>query len=98
MKYVRAGTELIAEERQRQIDKEGWTEDHDAGHQENEILHAAICYAINADEPDDTGPHMMWPWEDKWWKPTKGDTVRDLVKSGALIAAEIDRRIKWRIK
>ena len=33
--------------------------------------------------PDD------WPWSDKWWKPK--DKIRDLVRAGALIAAEIDR-------
>lgn len=30
-----------------------------------------------------------WPWDDKDWKPE--DPMRDLVKAGALIAAEIDR-------
>lgn len=33
--------------------------------------------------PDD------WPWESKSWKPQ--EPMRDLVKAGALIAAEIDR-------
>ena len=99
------GSELIAEERLRQIEKEGWDEDHDSGHQEDELLHAAICYATNVTEPYNptlpkypTPAPMVWPWPDKWWKPTKGDSVRDLVKAGALIAAEIDRRIKWKIK
>lgn len=31
-----------------------------------------------------------WPWDKEWWKPSK-DQVRNLVKAGALIAAEIDR-------
>ncbi len=93
------GAELIAEERQRQIEKEGWTEDHDSGHQDNELLHAAICYAVHADDPSEPEViPMMWPWKDADWKPAKGNTVRDLVKAGALIAAEIDRRIKWEIK
>ena len=30
-------------------------------------------------------------WEQKWWKPTPNDRVRELTKAGALIAAEIDR-------
>ena len=30
-----------------------------------------------------------WPWEKKWWKPTT--PIRDLVKAGALIVAEIER-------
>jgi hypothetical protein len=32
----------------------------------------------------------MWPWDNKYWKPSE-DKVRNLVKAGALIAAEIDR-------
>lgn len=31
-----------------------------------------------------------WPWEQRWWKPDP-DRIRNLVKAGALIAAEIDR-------
>ena len=102
---MKTGSELISEERKRQIEKEGWTEEHDSGHQGDEILHAAICYAVNVADPYNpisttysTSFSMTWPWADKGWKPTKGDTVRDLVKAGALIAAEIDRRIKWKIK
>lgn len=31
-----------------------------------------------------------WPWDPSWWKPSP-DVVSNLVKAGALIAAEIDR-------
>jgi hypothetical protein len=31
-----------------------------------------------------------WPWDEKWWKPST-NPIRNLVKAGALIAAEIDR-------
>lgn len=30
-----------------------------------------------------------WPWDWKWWKPK--DRVRDLVRAGALIVAELER-------
>ena len=30
-----------------------------------------------------------WPWEERWWKPTR--PIRDLVKAAALIVAEIER-------
>lgn len=33
----------------------------------------------------------LWPWAPEWWKPVPQDRVRELVKAGALIAAEIDR-------
>jgi hypothetical protein len=39
------GAELIAGERQRQIEKEGWTADHDDEHKDGELAIAAACYA-----------------------------------------------------
>lgn len=44
-------------------------------------------------DPDDYAPTTMhfplWPWDSEWYKPK--DRIRDLVRAGALIAAEIDR-------
>jgi hypothetical protein len=34
-----------------------------------------------------------WPWHPNHWKPSPDDRIRELVKAGALIAAEIDRLI-----
>jgi len=36
------------------------------------------------------GNACAWPWDDDWLKITE-DPIRNLVKAGALIAAEIDR-------
>jgi hypothetical protein len=33
----------------------------------------------------------FWPWTQRTFKPTPHDRIRELVKAGALIAAEIDR-------
>lgn len=85
------GIELIAEERKRQIEKEGWTAEHDAEHKNGEMAIAAACYAYpNYDEDWAVQSQLQWPWEKHWWKPS-GDRKRDLAKAGALIAAEIDR-------
>lgn len=90
------GEELIAAERQRQIDAEGWTEAHDDEHREAELVGAAIAYAKNAAfqitiNAGITGVPSDWPnWDTAWWKPSD-DPIRNLVKAGALIAAEIDR-------
>ncbi len=35
-------------------------------------------------------PVSAWPWDQTWWKPSS-NPIRNLVKAGALIAAEIDR-------
>jgi hypothetical protein len=80
------GVELIAAERQRQVEAEGWTTEHDDGHYYGELAQAAACYARF-----DVSRAATWPWAVEWWKPTPGNRVRELVKAGALIAAEIDR-------
>lgn len=83
---------LIVAERRRQVEAEGWTAAHDDEHAAGELAVAAACYAIPASRRD-CGSHIdypaLWPWDPSWWKP--GDRVRELVKAGALVAAEIDR-------
>lgn len=93
------GVELIAAERQRQIDQEGWTPEHDDGHLKGELAAAAVCYAdeafVQSYEPwsrrEDAIAPCGWPFDTlDFWKPSD-DPIRNLVKAGALIAAEIDR-------
>jgi hypothetical protein len=85
------GIELIAVERQRQIEVEGWTPEHDDDHDCGELASAGACYALVQEEMigADWEP-AFWPWDRKWWKPSP-DPIRNLIKAGALIAAEIDR-------
>lgn len=106
-----AGIDDIAAERQRQIAAEGWDAAHDDAHTDGSLSRAAACYAAHASayqrvsqdvsldvyreiEPRNSAGTLGWPWDWKWWKPK--DPRRDLVRAGALIAAEIDRldRIK----
>ncbi len=100
------GVELIAKERTRQIEDEGWNAAHDRGHAHDLAL-AASCYAApRRDRPvrvvhgqeytgdfEDIRQFVIpenWPWSPEWWKPTPDDRIRELVKAGALIAAAID--------
>ncbi len=97
---AKSGAKLIAAERTRQVEVEGWTAEHDAEHDPEELARAAACYAlptwwrdpIKATEPQ--CPPTLWPGEARYCKPAKCpsrlDRVRDLVKAGALIAAAID--------
>ena len=39
------GVDVIARERQRQIEREGWTPEHDDEHTRGELVGAAMCYA-----------------------------------------------------
>ena len=80
------GAELITIERQRQIDVEGWTPEHDDKYDHGEMWLAASCYMALDDF--EKAPEL-WPWSKSWWKPK--DRINNLVRAGALIAAEIDR-------
>lgn len=94
------GIEAIAAERQRQMDVEGWTPEHDDTHTSGEMALAAAGYASHAAAFSQINPPLSvyqsapaelvnWPWDKSWWKPK--NARNDLVRAGALIAAEIDR-------
>jgi hypothetical protein len=92
---LKDGASLIAHERRRQILNEGFDSNHDAGHRDQSLAVAGACYALTGDLCDKEiwdKPLLdyLWPWESQWWKPDQS-RVRNLVKAGALIAAEIDR-------
>lgn len=67
---VKLGQVLIAEERNRQIDQEGWDAEHDDNHEEGELALAAICYAspvpifIKEEHGRGIGFIDPWPWFD----------------------------------
>lgn len=96
--------ELIADERKRQIEKEGWTPEHDAEHIEGELANAAATYAMAPDVRDTLTALIpeceienvppTWPWDKHWWKPSPDDRIKELVKAGALIVAEIERLLQ----
>jgi hypothetical protein len=89
------GIELIAAERKRQIEEEGWTAVHDDDYSPNgELSKAAMCYAMPPEERHPIFIIQHWPWRLKWYKPVKRSRIRELEKAGALIAAEIDRLLR----
>lgn len=90
------GIESIAAERKRQIEAEGWTAEHDDEHRSGELASAGSAYAMSAAVTLKTGiegivsePPPFFKFEPKFWKPKSAR--EDLVRGGALIAAEIDR-------
>ena len=109
---MKTGAELIAEERKRQIEKEGFDSKHDANdaaHGAGELSMVAEAYVRTASiqvsddfyglgrpEGEHDGLPEDWPssWDKAWWKPSD-DPIRNLIKAGALIAAEIDRIQGW---
>jgi hypothetical protein len=106
---MKSAIELIKEERTRQIQEEGWSADHDDKHTDGGLAAAACVYADFAnysgefDLVDSSGKadvmiprDFKWPFDKESFKPTPDDRIRELVKAGALIVAEIERirRIK----
>ncbi|QEY62497.1 hypothetical protein FXN65_10570 [Metapseudomonas lalkuanensis] len=95
-----AARDVLAE-RLRQIEAEGWTPEHDDEHKyPSDLGIAAACYALCA---CGEAPHVVFgierfPWpgkgcgEGRTGPSTKGGSRRMLVKAGALILAEIERR------
>lgn len=81
----------IAAERQRQIDAEGWSHEHDDAHPHGDLALAAMAYAA----PDYWRQWsakrgiQLWPWEQSVWKPK--DRRRNLIRAAALLVAEIER-------
>jgi len=105
--WTRAVTSVVAE-RQRQINVEGWTAEHDDEHNSGELAGAAACYARHANargwvfDGNRAGAYCNEPVPDAWpldrtaWKPRS--PRHDLVRAAALILAEIERmdRTIWR--
>ncbi len=99
---MKTGVELIKAERARQKKVEGWSAENDDRQVSGEMNDAAICYAgataklmrgesLRVIQLDPMfSSKFPFPYEDQWWKPSD-DPIRNLVKAGALIAAEIDR-------
>lgn len=95
----KTGIELISEERERQTEKEGWTTEHDDTHSNGELATAGACYAIAHRKVGLAA--YGWPFkkvngggftEPDGFKPST--ELRNLIKAGALIAAEIDRLLR----
>lgn len=86
-----SAVEDIAAERKRQIEIEGWSRSHDAGHTDGSLATAGACYAIGKSAVCNIEGHIVriWPWGEEWWKPST--RRHNLVKAGALILAEIER-------
>ena len=84
-----SGANQILDERGRQRDVEKFSAEHDDKWSQGELISAAVAYCYSCLTPRISVPPTYWPWPLKWFKPK--DPIRNLVRAGALIAAEIDR-------
>ena len=92
------GTELIAEERQRQIAVKGFTAANDKDYTDKQLAKAALAYVIAyigskfmSENYVLTKVMEWWPWPSHWFRLNEKNPRRMLAKAGALIAAELDR-------
>ena len=90
------GAELIAAERAAQESREGYNPAHDDEHDDRSLLLAGITYAVLEANGDVGAAEQWWPWPLREFNPK--DPMRNLVRAGALIAAEIDRLQRAAVK
>lgn len=93
------GIELMAKERQHQISPPGRMPGYEDQLRPGQLAAAASCYLELAlaqvrgvEDLDEFKYDTLdfWPWDEDWFK-TSPEPVQNLIKAGALIAAEIDR-------
>lgn len=94
------GVGMIAMERDRQIEEEGYDSAHDDQYIQAELARAGYLYAraaadqIRQNKMNLTIAPVDWPWGQTFWRPDLDNPVRNLAKAGALIAAEMDRLLR----
>ncbi len=102
---IKTGIELIVDERQRQIDVEGYSQQHDFHHRPSDFIDAALAYVesakigvVSKESGNNDEELIMYrkatfgaAFFPRGWHFKPSTDIRDLVKAGALIAAAIDR-------
>lgn len=92
--------DLITAERLRQQTEEGYTPEHDDEHTEGQLALLTAAYVCSSRPPYAPVHGLLetikealdlYGWEDSF-EPK--DPIRDLVRAGALILAELERRLR----
>jgi len=96
------GAALIASERRRQVAEESWSPEHDDQHQLGQLAIVAAALAVRHTDAHVEDPHEYVDAVglDCWGLVKKHgrDQARALAIAGALIAAEIDRLARGRVR
>ncbi len=87
----KTGVELIAVERKRQMDDEGWTAKHDDEHDDHSLALAAAAYAApevlysRGDYAESVSFYEAWPrsWATGWDKRPRFRDTHKLMDAGA---------------
>lgn len=90
-------TDLVLKEREEQELAHGYSSAQDDTYKLGELGDAAIAYVLRGSPHPvthrDRLPLHWWPWESKTYKPST-PPFHALVKAGAFILAEIERRLR----
>ena len=97
MKARKEAATLVLQERERLILKEGYTSAHDDEHTEGQLAFLAAAYALSSRDHIKDSEILklmttMFKYSDFAFKPK--DPIRDLTRAGALILAELERRLR----
>jgi hypothetical protein len=98
------GHDSIKAERKGQMSEHGYYAENDNNWANGELSRAANCFLQAAEvqriEPELTKEEVkskvagFWPWDEQTLKVNKSRT-KNLIKAGAMIAAELDRLFRW---
>lgn len=96
MEEMTIGIKMIAQERQKQIDKHGFTAAYHADHPEfyenKQLSQAAVSLLVQDLAPHDLVTEIPSNWDVVWFQNLMDrGVIERLVIAGALIAAELDR-------
>ncbi len=87
------GVTYIQLERKKQLEDKGFDHSRDQNYRKDELIDAAIAYLLDCTPNCKTNQVCkaadVYPWQDN----RTGNDIARLAKAGALIAAEIDRRL-----
>ncbi len=86
---MKTGIQLIAKERKKQIAKCGTSDCHDVDFEDGQLLTAALYALFNGN--DERYSQIDWARFEENVERDRHEPLDNLIKAGALIAAEIDR-------
>ena len=94
---ARNALEAIIQERIRQTLAEGYTPAHDDEHTDGQMALLAAAYALSS-RPKENQYHYRHALINELagygWEIKRKDPISDLVRAGALILAELERRLR----
>ena len=96
MNNLTVGTQLIADERQKQIYKHGFTAEHHVNHPEwyenGQLQYASTALLSMDGKAESTLTETPLNWDSDWFNNLLERTPKErLIIAGALIVAELDR-------